>query len=423
MKALELFPAGTQVGDDGEILLGGCYASALAREFGTPLYVFDEGTLRSRGRVYREALSKHYPGEGRIAYAAKAGLNLALVQLFDQMGLNLDIVSAGELYLAQQAGFPPDRTHFHGSNKTTAELRMALDANIGRVVVDNLDELDLLERTAAEKGICAPIWLRLSPDVDARTHSYRKTGILDSKFGFPLATGDAQRAVAGAMASPYVDLVGMHAHIGSQIYEVEPFVVTVHQLVDFAAEMRAQYDFELRELSPGGGWGVPQQVTHPPAPVEQYVEAVCRAVMEACDNHRLALPTLVLEPGRSLVAPAGVALYRVGARKEIPGVRTYVSVDGGMADNLRPALYGARYTAVVANKANRPVEETVTIVGRYCESGDVLLRDIALPRLVAGDLLAVPMVGAYCLAMASNYNMTCRPAVVMVREGQARQVS
>ena len=419
METLTLFPLNTRLDERGELWLGGCSASSLAQEFGTPLYVFDEATLRARCREYRQALAQHYPGPAQVAYASKAYLNLALAQLFAQEGLSLDVVSGGELYVARQAGFPAERIHFHGNNKTPAELAMALDEGVGRIVVDNSHELDTLERLAAERRGRAHLWLRLSPGIDVHTHSYRKTGLLDSKFGFPLETDAAENAVVRIMASSNLKLVGLHAHVGSQVFDVEPFAETIALLVDFAAAMRARHGFELHELSPGGGWGAPHHEAAPPAPVNRYVQAVCQAVVDGCRRHELALPTLAVEPGRSIVAQAGAAIYRVGARKEIPGVRTYVSVDGGMADNIRPALYRARYTAIVVRKAHLPAEETVTVAGRFCESGDVLIRDIALPHLAAGDLLAMPMVGAYCLPLASNYNLVPRPAVVLVGDGQA----
>jgi diaminopimelate decarboxylase len=419
MKTLELFPEGTRVDPEGQVWLGGCPTSDLAHEFGTPLYVFDETTLRARSREYVRAVAEFYPGEGEIAYASKAYLNLALAQLFHQQDLGLDVVSGGELYVALQAGFPARRIHFHGNNKSEAELIMALEAGVGRIVVDNARELELLERVAAERTVRVRIWLRLSPGVDAHTHAYRKTGQLDSKFGFPLATGDAERALVAAENSPHLDLVGVHAHIGSQIDQVAPFVMATSALLDFVADMKAQHGFHLEEFSPGGGWGVAYQETDIVPPVSQYVKQVCEAVVAACRSHSLRLPRLVLEPGRSIVAPAGVALYRVGARKEIPGVRTYIGIDGGMADNIRPALYGAGYTALAALKAAAAAEDTVTLAGKFCESGDVLIRDVTLPHLEAGDLLAVPGVGAYCLSMANNYNMAVRPAVVLVKGGKA----
>jgi len=422
MEKHALFPMDTRLDEKGGLWLGGCPASSLAQEFGTPLYVFDEATIRARCRECRQALAQHYPVAAQVAYASKAYLNLALAQLFAQEGLSLDVVSGGELYVARQAGFPVERIHFHGNNKTTAELALALDEGVGRIVVDNSHELDVLEQLAAERRVRIPLWLRLSPGIDVHTHSYRKTGLLDSKFGFPLETDAAENAVVRAVASPNLELVGLHAHIGSQIFDVEPFAEAVALLVDFAAAMRVRHGFELCELSPGGGWGVPHHEADPPAPADRYVQAVCQTVIDGCRRHGLTLPTLVIEPGRSIVAPAAVALYRVGARKEIPGVRTYVSVDGGMADNIRPALYRARYTAIVVGKAHLPAKEMVTVAGRFCESGDVLIRDIALPHLAAGDLLAVPMVGAYCLPLASNYNLVPRPAVVLVRDGQANLI-
>jgi diaminopimelate decarboxylase len=416
---LDLFPPGARVDPEGHLWLGGCRASALAEEFGTPLYVFDEGTLRARCRAYFRALTHHYPGPSQLAYAAKAYLNTALAQLFAQEGLSLDVVSGGEFYVARRAGFPSQRIHFHGNNKSRSELIMALDAGVGRVVVDNDHELEMLEQLASQRGGRHLIWLRLSPGVDVHTHEYRKTGILDSKFGFPIATGAAQRVLIRALESPHLEPVGLHAHIGSQVLDTEPFALAATRLVEFAAAMRAEYGFKLRELSPGGGWGIAHTESDPSTDMEPYVEAVCRSVVEGCCDHRLPLPRLILEPGRSLVGPAGVALYRAGARKEIPGLRTYVSVDGGLADNIRPALYGARYTALVDGKADRPAEETMTIAGKFCESGDLLIRDLDLPRVKAGDLLLVPAAGAYALSLASNYNLATRPAVILVKEGRA----
>jgi diaminopimelate decarboxylase len=293
---------------------------------------------------------------------------------------------------------------------------------VGRIVVDNAYELGLLERLAEDRGRRVPIWLRLSPDIDLHTHVYHKTGLADSKFGFSLASGDAEQAVQDALASPHLQLMGLHTHLGSQAFEIEPFAAAAEALLTFAGEMSRRYGFRLQELSPGGGWGVPYHEDDPPAPIEDYVRAVARAVVEGCAQHQLPLPCLILEPGRSIVGPAGVALYTVGARKTIPGVRTYVSVDGGLADNIRPALYGVRYTALVATKAHQPAEEVITIVGKFCESGDWLIRDIQLPKLEPGDLLAVPVAGAYHLPLSSNYNLAPRPAVAWVKDGHARLV-
>jgi diaminopimelate decarboxylase len=435
----KLWPRDTRVDESGELWLGGCAASALAETFGTPLYVFDEKTLRGRARAYQAALKQYYPGSAQTAYASKAYLCLAIAQLFAEEGLDLDVVSGGELYVALRAGFPLARIHFHGNNKSPEELAQALEAGVGRIVVDNFHELDLLaDLINASHNIRRPIpntqypiWLRLSPGIQAHTHAHIQTGHEDTKFGFAIATGDAERAVALALQTPGLALVGLHAHIGSQIYEPETLAAAATRLVEFAAEMRDRHGFVLAGLSPGGGWGVPMTDADPPAPIETYVAAVAEAVVSACRATGQELPHLVLEPGRSLVAPAAVALYRVGARKEVPGVRTFVSVDGGMADNIRPALYGAKYTALGIrdwglNNPQSPIpnpqSEVVTIAGKFCESGDVLIRDVELPRLAPGDLLAIPMAGAYTLAMASNYNLAPRPAVVLVKDGQARLI-
>jgi diaminopimelate decarboxylase len=425
-----LWPLGAHRDRTGELWLGGCPVSALAGEHGTPLYVFCEDTLRRQAQAYRAALQHFYPASGQIAYASKAYLSVALAQLMAEEGLDLDVVSGGELYTALQAGFPPERIHFHGNNKSDAELRQALDAGVGRIVVDNFHELDTLPGLAVARA-AAPVrvWLRLSTGILAQTHAAIQTGHDDTKFGFSIATGDAERAVAAAMQNPALELVGLHAHIGSQIFQPEVLADNARRLVGFAAGMRDRYGFALREISPGGGWGVPMVEADEPAPIEVYVQAVSQAVTQECRATGLDLPHLVLEPGRSIAAPAGVAVYRVGARKEIPGVRTYVSVDGGMADNIRPALYGARYTALAIPQypegtppvAENPqaASETVTITGRFCESGDVLIHDIELPRLMPGDLVAIPMAGAYTLAMASNYNLAPRPAVVIAKDGRA----
>jgi diaminopimelate decarboxylase len=434
----KLWPRGARLDEDERLWLGDCSAAMLAATYGTPLYVFDEAMLRGQARAYLAALKHHYPGSAQAAYAAKAYLCTALAQLWNEEGLDLDVVSGGELHVALAAGFPAERIHFHGNNKSPEELAEALAAGIGRIVVDNFHELELLSRladaTRNTQYAAHPvrIWLRLAPGIQAHTHAHIQTGHLDTKFGFTIATGDAERAVVQAMHTPGLALVGLHSHIGSQIYEAEDLAGAAARLIEFAAQMRGRYGFELRELSPGGGWGVPMVETDPAAEIEPYIATLSAAVAATCRQAGIALPHLILEPGRSLVAPAAVALYTVGARKEIPGVRTYVSVDGGMADNIRPALYGAQYTALrIANRKSQianhlsdhsPPMERVTIAGKFCESGDILIRDIELPRLQAGDLLAIPMAGAYTLSMASNYNLARRPAVVLVNQGRARLI-
>jgi len=416
-----VLPLGARVNPRGHLEIGGCDLVELAREYGTPLYVYDELTLRTRCRAYVEGLRRSYP-DSLVLYASKAYSGLAILQLVREEGLGVDVVSGGELYTARAAGVPMERVYFHGNNKTPDELELALDYGVGRVVVDSFHELELLDRLAAGRGRRQPVLLRVGPGVEAHTHEYRKTGILDTKFGFPIATGQAAEAVARALRAQGLELVGLHTHIGSQIFELEPYAQALEVVAEFAAALRAQHGWTPRELSPGGGWGIAYTGADHPPPIERVCAAVGETIRQACGRHRLGIPRLVIEPGRSIVGPAGVALYTVGATKDIPGVRRYVSLDGGMADNIRPALYGAQYTAIVANRANQPVAEVVTLAGKYCESGDLLIKDVALPRLEAGDVVALPASGAYNLAMSSNYNQALKPAVVLVSEGRARVI-
>lgn len=398
------------------LIIGGCDAVDLAREYGTPLYVYDQVTLQNAARAYQTALQKHYPGASMVTYASKAYLCTALARLWAGLGLGLDVVGPGELETALRAGVPSEHIHLHGNNKPLALLKRAAEAGVGRVVIDGWHDLEWLDTLRPSSPVLA--WLRLSPGIDVHTHDYRKTGLIDSKFGFPIVNGDAERALRRARRSPAIELVGLHAHIGSQIFEPEPFADCVEILVEFAARMRDLWDWRMLELSPGGGWGVAYTPDQDESPVETCVAAICAALTSACDRHGLALPRLVLEPGRSLVARAGVALYTVGGEKEVPGVRRYLFLDGGLADNVRPAMYGAQYTAICANREGE-MFEPVTLCGPFCESGDVLVRDVPLPLLAVGDLVAVPVSGAYQLSMASAYNGFGRPAAVMVEDGRA----
>ncbi len=403
----------------GQLVIGGVPVPQLVAEYGTPLYIYDEATIRAQCVAYREALARHYPGPSRVVYAGKAYLCVGLLRLLAEEGLWLDVVSGGELQLALAAGFPPGRIVFHGNNKSEDELQLALEAGIGAVVIDNHYELDLLERLLAGSGRHLAVLVRVNPGVEAHTHAHRKTGQVDSKFGLLIETGDALRAVRRILGIPGLRLRGYHAHIGSQVFELEPYVLTVERLFAFAREVAARHGVVPEELSPGGGLAIPYVPEDPEPDIDAFVRTVAGAVQRAAEGAGFPLPVLGLEPGRSIVGPAGVAVYRVGAIKEIPGVRRYVSVDGGMADNIRPALYGARYTAALANR-DGPADSVVTIAGKYCESGDVLVYDATLPEPRPGDLVAITAAGAYCLAMASNYNLALRPAVVLVREGQAR---
>lgn len=402
----------------GHLVLGECDVVELAREYGTPLYIYDEKTLRQAARAYRTALERHYSSSSSVAYASKAYTGTALLHIWNEEGLELDVVGPGELEIALRAGFAPKRIHLHGNNKPPSLLARAVKAGVGRVVLDGWRDLDLIAEMSPPSPVRA--WIRIAPGIDAHTHHHRKTGLSESKFGFSLPD-EAAHAVRRALAHPNLELCGLHAHIGSQIFQVEPFIACAQTLIEFAATMREQLGWVPAELSPGGGWGVPYTPDQKAAPPEVLIAPLCRAVIEGCEEHSLPLPHLVVEPGRSLVARAGVALYTSGRVKETPGGRVYVALDGGLGDNPRPALYGARYTALCANRDDAP-DQTVTLCGPFCESGDVLACDVPLPRLRPGDLVAVPVSGAYHLAMASSYNGFPRPAAIMVADGQARVV-
>jgi diaminopimelate decarboxylase len=315
-----------------------------------------------------------------------------------------------------------ERVYFHGNNKLPAELELAADAGIGRFVVDNFYELSALDELGQARGSRVPALLRVGPGVEAHTHEYRKTGMLDSKFGIPIATGQAETAVFQALRSKGVRLVGLHAHIGSQIFEVAPYLETIQIVLEFAARMRDRYGLALQEFSPGGGWGISYTDEDDPMPAAEVARTVGAAVWNKAADLGLEHPRVVIEPGRSIVGQAGVALYTVGSIKDIPGVRRYAALDGGMADNIRPALYGSVYQPVLASRLNDDGLVPVTLAGRYCESGDILVKDAQLPTLHTGDVVALPASGAYNLAMSSNYNLALRPAVVMVRDGESRLI-
>jgi diaminopimelate decarboxylase len=418
---LSLFPQTAGVNNKNHLMVGGCGTVELAATFATPLYIFDEITLRSKCLEYRQEFSHRYP-DTMVIYACKAFINPALARLFQEEGLGLDVVSAGEISIAKSVTFPLERVYFHGNNKAKEELKLALEWGIGRIVVDNFPELRLLSRLAEERGKAQDILLRLSPGVDPHTHKYITTGVLDSKFGFPIATGQAEEAVTKAIAASSLNLVGLHFHLGSSIFEVKPYVEAIEILLRFAAEMKARHGFELKEFSPGGGFAIQYQLDSPPPSTSDYAEAITSALLDQSSKLKLSPPRLIIEPGRGIVGQAGIALYSVGGTKEIPGIRKYIFVDGGIGDNIRPALYGAKYEALLANKAREAETEQVTVAGKFCESGDILIKDVYLPRVEEGDILAMPVCGAYSLPMASNYNASLKPAIVLVKEGQAHLI-
>ena len=414
-----LLPITAAIDRAGHLRVAGCDVVQLCRDYGTPLYLYDEATIRQICREYRREFEARLPG-ARVLYAAKAFLNPSLAALLAEEGVGMDVVSGGELYVARAGGFPADRMAFHGNNKSATELAEAIEAGVGRIIVDNDHELALLEGVAADRGVRQAVMLRVTPGIDAHTHAKTTTGLVDSKFGFPLVGGAAEAAVVRLRDSQSLDLTGYHVHLGSPIFDTAPYEAGIEVMTEFAAAMRDRHGVTWREFSPGGGFALAYTPDAPPPPIAAYAEAIATALRAGCERHGLPLPELHVEPGRSLVGRAGVAVYTVGARKQIPGVRTYVAVDGGMADNVRPAMYGSAYTAVVANRMRDAAEETVAIAGKFCESGDVLIDAIALPRLVPGDLVALPASGAYNLAMESNYNQAQRPPVVFLRDGAAR---
>lgn len=405
------------VNELGHLLIGGCDAVELVQEFGSPLYVLDEQVMRARCRAYVQAFSDHYP-HYRVIYAGKALLTTAICRIVEQEGLGLDVVSGGELYTAMHADFPADRLYFHGNNKSHAELQMAVDAGVHRIVVDNLYELELLSGLAAQKGRHVDVLLRVAPGVQPDTHSHIQTGQEDTKFGFDLRQG-IHDALAVLMDATWIRLRGFHVHIGSQITDAEPYRQAVEVVFSFLDAIRERYGYTAEEVNLGGGLGIPYVPGEPDPDPYDFVKSLTSWVKDEATRRTYPLPMLLIEPGRSIVGTAGTTLYTIGSIKTIPGIRTYAAVDGGMADNPRVAMYGARYDAVVANKATAAPSQTVTIAGKCCESGDMLIWDFHAPPLSPGDILAVKATGAYNYSMASHYNRLPKPAMVLVSDGKA----
>lgn len=409
----------------GLLTLGNVPLTTFALRYGTPLYLYDEEHIRATLWRFRRAFSERMPAPAQftLSYAAKAFLCTALVQLLTEERVGLDVNSGGELYVALKGGMAPAMIHLHGNAKSADELRMAVEHGVGRIVVDNRTELAALDQIAGALGRRVAIWLRCNPGVAVHTHAAMATGHLDSKFGLPIETGDAARAVEAALGTKHLVLLGLHAHIGSSIADTEPYRVTMRRLVSFAAEMRARHDWTMRECSPGGGFGVAYLPDDAVLDADTAAGAIVSTLTEACAEAGIPIPDVTIEPGKALIASSAIALYSVINVKEIAGVRRFVAVDGGMADNIRPAIYGARYSVLLANRAPGDDGVLSTVVGRYCESGDILARDVMLPRdLAPGDLLAFPTAGAYSIPMASQYNGVPRAAVALVREDGTHQL-
>lgn len=409
-----------EVNQQGHLTIGGADAFLLAKEYGTPLMVMNENLIRENCRKLTGALKKYYGGNGLVCYASKAFCCKEIYRIMQDEKMGADVVSEGEIYTAIKAGFPPENLCFHGSNKTRHELDFAIENGVGRIVVDNVEELSLLEELCDKKNKEVSILLRIKPGVDAHTHDFIRTGQIDSKFGFAYETGEALEAACFAAKASHLKLAGAHCHIGSQIFEVEPYLLAAKVMMNFLKEVHEKTGQRLNELNMGGGFGISYQPEDKPLPFEAFIMPLAELLQKEAEKEDVKPPFLLLEPGRSIVGNAGITLYTVGSRKEIPGVRTYIGIDGGMTDNPRYALYGAKYEALLAENPKAEKSEIVTIAGKCCESGDLIAKDIKLQHAKAGDILAVLDTGAYNYSMASHYNRVGKPAVLMVKDGCER---
>ena len=414
-----------KINEKGHLELGGADCVELARAFGTPVYLFDEAYIRKMMRVYRDTLAEKYDGNGLVLYASKAFSCKAIYRIADEENIGVDVVSGGELYTALKAGFPAEKIYMHGNNKLDYEIGEALDAGVGCIVADGYAEIDKIDAEAGKRGIRQRILLRINPGVEAHTHAFVQTAMTDSKFGFSLSDGTAEKITAYAMQKKNVCLEGFHCHIGSQIFEKQSFVLAVEKCLAFSAEMKKKLGFTLKTLNMGGGFGIwytDEDKKISPEGYAEYLEALLDAVKKKTAEYGMERPFVLLEPGRSIVGEAGVTLYTVGAIKEIPGVKKYVAVDGGMFDNPRFALYESKYTAMLANRAGEEPTEIVTIAGKCCESGDLIAVNVELPKAETGDILAVLSTGAYNYSMAMNYNRNKIPPCVLVKDGKGEYI-
>lgn len=407
-----------QINEQGHLTIGGCDTVELVREFRSPLYVMDEEAIREKCRSYYENFTGTYPN-AEVIYASKAFLTKAMCRLIESEGLGLDVVSGGELYTALKAGFPVEKIYFHGNNKTFDELKLALESGIGRIVADNIYEMENINKICGVLNITADILIRITPGIEAHTHEYIQTGQIDSKFGLVMSNGQAIEGIKRALELNNINLKGLHCHIGSQIFELESYQHAAEVMMEFLQKVYKETGYQVAELNLGGGFGIYYVSGDKPASIKTYANIVMETIKRLSDEMNYPMPKVIVEPGRSIVGEAGTTLYTVGSVKNIPGVRKYVAVDGGMTDNPRPALYQARYEAVVANKANEDKVEEVSVAGKCCESGDMLIWDLHVPVIEPGDILAVFCTGAYNYSMSSNYNRIARPAVVFVRDGRA----
>ena len=408
------------INSENHLVIGQHDTVELAKKFGTPLYVLDEDLMRDNCRAYKNAIDTYYDGHGLVLFASKALCTMYTGRLVAEEGLGADVVSGGELYTLYKAGFPMEKVFFHGNNKTPDEIELALNCGVGHIVVDNKYELELLNRIANEKNVNQRILFRIKPGIDAHTHDFVKTGQIDSKFGVALENGEAYEIHKLALSMSNIQIDGVHCHIGSQIFDVEPFCEAAKVMIGFIADLYDKLGIKVKILNLGGGFGIKYTATDDPIAPSEYIHKVTNVVKELAQEKGIDLPFLVFEPGRSIVASAGITLYTVGCVKEIENVRTYVSIDGGMCDNPRYILYGSKYTAVLANNASAEPVAPVTIAGKCCESGDLIQEHIMMPEIRVGDTLAVLATGAYNYSMSSNYNRIPRPPIVMVSGNEAK---
>ena len=390
----------------------------MAKKYGTPLYLMDEDKIRSNCRVYKNAMDKYFDGNAMPLYASKASSFKRIYEIIKEEGLGIDVVSSGEIYTALKAGLSLENAYFHSNNKTDWDIEFAIDNKIGYFVVDNAEELEVINETAGKKGIVQKILLRLTPGIDTHTYEAINTGKVDSKFGSAIETGQAEEITKYALSLKNIDLAGFHCHIGSQVFDSDTFFRSSEIMLSYIAEIKSKYNFEARELSLGGGYGVRYVETDPCIDIDENIKTVAERVKEYCEKFSLKIPKILMEPGRSIVADAGMTIYTVGTVKTIPGYKNYVSIDGGMTDNPRFALYGSEYTVLLANKVDEKADFNCSVVGRCCESGDIIQENVMLPRPVRGDLVAVCTTGAYNYSMASNYNRLPRPPIVMLSDGK-----
>lgn len=409
------------VNKKGHLEIAGCDAVELAQQYETPLYVLDENKIRNNCRDYVINFSK-YLNSYAVAFAGKANLNIAICELMNDEKMSLDVASGGELYTALKANFPVDKIYFHGNNKTKEELNLARQNKVGRVVIDSFYEIGLLEKLGRENDFKWNVLLRITPGIKPKTHSFIQTGQIDSKFGINITKGEAFKAIQQILSCAHLNLCGLHCHIGSQIFSVDVFKLAIKVVIKLMDEVKSKFNFLLKELNIGGGLGIKYLPEDKPESIENFVKLLSQSLITECKENSFPLPKLIVEPGRSIVGDAGITLYTVGAIKEIPEVRKYVAVDGGMFENARPALYDAKYFAVIANKVNLLPSEKVSIAGKCCETGDMLIKDIELPKVQPQDILAVFSTGAYNYSMASNYNRNTRPAMILVKDGSSKLI-